>query len=279
MLNLLLVIICSSSIALILKQSDVKKGNPVLLLTANYFTASVISLIRLLTGEGSLSVQAFLFGCLLGISFFLSFFAFTRAIRSAGTALATVSSRLSVIIPVLFSVIIYSESPDTLKITGFIFTLVTIILFYFSIRRNSEGSLHLFDYLILLLLLLGIGFNDFAFKIFNNWRPRAEGNFFLLSIFSSAFIFSFLYVFIKKIEFEAATIRRGLVLGIPNILASVFLLGALSELPAIIVFPAANIGIILLTVTGAMLIFRERINTAGWWAIVSGITAVGLLSV
>jgi len=45
---LLLTILCSTSIALILKYSDIKKEEPIILLAGNYLVATVISLIILL---------------------------------------------------------------------------------------------------------------------------------------------------------------------------------------------------------------------------------------
>jgi hypothetical protein len=42
MTDLLLTILCSTSIALILKQNDTRQGHPVLLLSGNYFIAAVI---------------------------------------------------------------------------------------------------------------------------------------------------------------------------------------------------------------------------------------------
>ncbi len=75
MLPLLLTILCSTSIALILKHSDTKQGNPIVLLAGNYLTASVIGLIMMLLKETSYSIETLLFGALLGLLFMASFFA------------------------------------------------------------------------------------------------------------------------------------------------------------------------------------------------------------
>ena len=113
MLPLLLTIICSTSIALILKYSGSRKGNPVLLLCGNYFTAAVIMLLLILL-ENKLvyAAETFLFGTALGLLFFLGFFAFAKAVSTTGVSLSAVSSRLSVIIPVSLSIIIFGELPS-----------------------------------------------------------------------------------------------------------------------------------------------------------------------
>ena len=108
-----------------------------------------------------------------------SFFAFAKAVGAAGTALATVSSRLSVIVPLLLSVIIYREEPTNYQLAGIILAFVTIILFYFSLRDDSSNKLHILDYFYLLTVLLGIGINDFCMKVFQQWRPGEEKTYFI----------------------------------------------------------------------------------------------------
>ena len=258
MFPLLLTILCSTSIALILKYSDTKKGNPVLLLCGNYFTASILSLVLFLSESNrSTSTETFLFGVGLGLLFFLGFFAFAKAVSTAGASLSAVSSRLSVIIPISFSIIIFNEIPSLFQFIGIMLALITIFLFYFSIRKFSAGNFRTSDYFFLFALLIGIGINDFCFKIFQNWRPSNENNFFILVIFSSAFIYSSSYLLIKKIKFETRTFSTGIVLGIPNIFSSYFLLAALNQLPAVIVYPSINIGIIVLTTFAAFVIWKE----------------------
>lgn len=280
MFPLLLTIICSTLITLILKYSDIRKGNPVLLLCGNYFAASAISLILILTEKDfTYSIETFLFGAALGLLFFLGFFAFAKAVGTAGASLSAVSSRLSVIIPVGLSIIIFGEIPSFFQLSGIVLALVTILLFYFSIRKFSSGSFNKADYFYLFALLIGIGINDFCFKIFQNWRTAEEKNFFILTIFSFAFIYSFSYMLFKKIKFESRTFTAGIFLGIPNIFSAYFMLDALNQLPAVIVYPSINIGIIILTSLAAFIIWNEKLNDYGWWAMGIGMSAIFLLSI
>jgi hypothetical protein len=70
----------------------------------------------------------------------------------------------------------------------------------------------------------------------------------------------------------------GLVLGIPNVLATTFLLSALTLFPAILVFPLMNVGIILSTTLIAFLIWKEKLSRWAILALVSGILAILFLS-
>ena len=272
---LILTILCSTSIALILKHNDSRSGNPLTLLCGNYFAATIIGAVFLAVRSGNqYSIESIAFGAVLAIGFVFSFFAFAKAVNAAGTALATVSSRISVIIPIAFSVIVFNEVPKPLHYAGFALVIVTIILFYFSLRNNGDKKISASGYIYLILLLAGIGINDFAMKVFESWRPETEKTIFIFSIFSFSFVYTFLIHLLRKIKIEKRAFGRGLILGIPNIFSSVFLIEALLVYDAITVYPIINIGIILLTTVLAMIIWREKLNLYAGLAILSGIGAI-----
>jgi drug/metabolite transporter (DMT)-like permease len=276
---LLLTVLCSTSIALILKYSDTKKGEPIVLLAGNYVVATVTALIFLIFNETRIfSFYTLIFGSTLGLLFVLSFFAYAKAISFAGTGLATTSSRLSVIIPILLSIIIFDEQPKVIHVVGFVFTLMTFILFYLSVKGNHKKGEGILKYLFLLAVFVGIGINDFAMKLFKGWRAESEEPYFVLFIFASAFIYSIIYIILKKIKINQHTATWGLVLGIPNVFSTIFLLAALAILPAILVYPFMNVGIIILTTILAFIIWKEKLNRWGIFALVSGSIAILLLS-
>lgn len=277
---LLLVILCSTSIALILKHNDTKKGELIVLLAGNYLVAASIALVMLILNDSKLfSFETLFYGAGLGLMFVITFFALAFAINRAGTGLAITSSRLSVIIPIILSIIFFGESPTELHIYGFLFTIITFILLYFSIRgdhKDGEGAL---KYFYLIAVFVGIGINDFALKFFKVWRTEYEEPYFIFFIFSSALIYSSFYVIINKIRINRETVLWGLTLGIPNVLATFFLLNALSILPAILVFPVMNVGIIIFTTVLAFYIWKEKLNGWGILALASGLIAILLLSI
>ena len=279
MIAILLTILCSSSIALILKDNHIRNGNPVLLLAGNYLIAAIISFVLVLSDKKAVfSIETFIFGIVLASFFVMTFFAFAKAVGTAGTALATVSSRLSVVVPLLLSIMIYQEKPSGFQIAGIFLTFLTILLFYFSIRNESAQNLKFPDYFYLLAVMLGIGINDFSMKIFEQWRPGVEKLYFIFIIFSAATIFTFSIIFIKKIPLERVVLLRGGILGLPNMFSTFFILLALAQIPAIVVYPVTNIGIILLTALGAALLWREKLNIYGKWALSVGIISILFLS-
>ena len=279
MTDLVLTIFCSTSIALIIRLSGSQNEKPIILLAANYLIASLISIFYIFYFESRFSFPVAAFGLFLGLLFVLSFFAFTKAVNLAGTALANVSSRLSLILPLLFSIIIFKEQPTVFQVTGMLIGLVTICFFYLSIKSvNSSAKNDKMKYFYLLAVLIGIGINDFSMKIFQQTYSEAEKPYFLFSIFFSAFLYSLFYIKMTKISFEKKTFIKGAILGVPNVYSTIFLIGALSQLPAVLVFPLTNIGIILLTAILAALIFKERLNRYGILSLILGLISILFLS-
>lgn len=278
MIYLLLTIICSSSIALILKFNAARKGHPVVMLMGNYFAASLIAAVIIFVKDNvQFSTEALLFGLVLGVMFISSFFVFAKAVEHAGTALATVSSRLSVFIPVFLVIVIFGEVPQTNTYFGFGLTILTILLFYFSLNRKEEVESHKHKYLFLLGVLLFIGVNDFAMKFFQLLRSTNEEAFFVYMIFTTAFFTGTIVILLKKITIYAKDVYTGFILGIPNVFSTIFLLAALNSLPAMIVYPAMNIGVILITTISAYFIWKETLNKFGIAAVILGTAAILLL--
>lgn len=280
MINLLLTILCSTTIALILKFNDTKKGDGLVLLLGNYLVASIIGGYFLFFSKSSeQNLSLILFGLVMGFMFVASFFLFTQAVKVAGVSLSTVSARISVTIPILFSIIFYNEIPNSLQIIGIIFTLITIAFFYISLKSKNKETKQKGLFLFLFLLFAGIGLGDFGMKIFENNFSLDHKSFFLFLIFFSAFIYTFIAIKIKKIEINKKTFSLGMLLGIPNIFSSFFLIEALNNLEAIIVYPVANIGIIILTSVLAVIIFKEKLTKYEVVGIITGTFAIGLMSI
>ncbi|MGB5896465.1 MAG: hypothetical protein WBG58_19995, partial [Ignavibacteriaceae bacterium] len=134
-------------------------------------------------------------------------------------------------------------------------------------------------YFLLLFVLISIGINDFSMKVFKSTRPETDEPFFVFIILLFSFFYSSLFIMLKKIRNDKTTFFTGVGLGVPNVLSTIFLLAALSRLPAIFVFPSINIGIILFTAIGAYALWREGMNKSGIAALISGVIAILLLSI
>lgn len=279
MIYLVLTVISSGTIALLLKYNNVKQGNDLVLLSGNYLVAAFISWMLILYSHADFSFSTVIAGSALGIFFVIAFFAFSKAVSQAGTALATVSSRLSVIVPVVLSVLWLGERPNFFQAGGFLFGAVTLYLFYLSLKNSKSDSRKFTQYVYLLIVLIGIGINDFGMKLYEFYGLETQMPVFVAAIFSSALIYCVLLVKYKNIQMDTPTLRRGMVLGIPNVFSSIFLLQALNSIPAIIVFPLVNISVIIYAAVFSRILFAEKISKMAFFSILTGTVSILLLTI
>ncbi|MCK5739544.1 DMT family transporter [bacterium] len=262
-----------------MKYNDQRDGHPLYLLAGNYFVATMIAAVFwLLDPTATFSWIAIVFGMGLAVFFVGSFFLFARAVRAAGAALTQVSSRLSVGVPLLLSMLFFNEHASRFQWLGLCLTGITLFFFYFSLKKNTHYRLSAVEYGYLFAVLVGIGIGDFCMKLFQHTRPITEKSTFIVALFTFCLLYTVAALKIEHPTFEKATILRGGLLGIPNMFASFFLINALAELSTIVVYPVSNIGIILLTTLLVVWIWHEKLNRYGIAALVTGMVAILLLS-
>lgn len=274
-------VFCSVLIAFILKINELQSGDRLVVLGANYILATGIGIILWYIGSpGEIALQpaVIVFAAVVGIGFVIAFFAYMKSVRTVGVSLATLVARLSIVLPLLLSAIIYTEIPTIFQWLGIALTLLTLVLFTRSIRRDKTKEYTTEGIFYLLLMFVVLGLNDFSMKIFREWQPAGDRGLFLLVLFGMATVFSWTLILYKKRTVRPRDVVRGVVLGIPNLFASFFLIAALRSLPGIVVYPLVNVSIVVLTALGGLLLWKEHLNTAGWLSLGLAVMAILFLS-
>ena len=115
--------------------------------------------------------------------------------------------------------------------------------------------------LLPLVLLLGMGgFTDFTSKIFEMAFDVMYKDVFLFLTFFSAMIFCVVYVFMKKQKITCTELFYGALIGLPNYYSARFLLHALTQIDAIVVYPTCSVGTILMVSVFGFLFFEEKLT-------------------
>ena len=83
---------------------------------------------------------------------------------------------------------------------------------------------------------------------------------------------------VKDRRFGKTEVIFGLLVGIPNFFSSKFLLRSLSEIAAVVAFPAYSVGGILVVTLAGVLVFRERLAKRQWVALGLILLALVLLN-
>ena len=116
-------------------------------------------------------------------------------------------------------------------------------------------------------------------KVFEELGNSAQSGHFLLYTFLVALICCLLLRARKKQSIGKMEWAFGLLVGIPNFFSAKFLLGALKDIAAVIVYPVYSVATILtVTVTG-ILLFREKLDKRQWMALTMILVALVLLNV
>ena len=298
MLALVLTILSSLSISLLLKTHEVRKGNRLVLAGSNYVVAASLGIIlsEELRSGVPLSTLWLGIGFLIGVGFVAGFILQMRAIREAGLAITASVARIATLGPVLLSVLIYNEIPTLLGFAGIGFGLLAFLFIGRDQRKSGNSSLsgteqvHVGGVVLLTLLFLVMTFNDFAMKV-----TQVEGidrGALLAVVFGSAGLICWMIVITQNISNRKARLQsgkksnpvvslhdvsRGLILGVPNFFSSWFLIAALEQLSAAVVFPVWSVAGLLLSALAAVMIWKERPGRDGWRGIALATVAVVLL--
>jgi multidrug transporter EmrE-like cation transporter len=302
MFYLTLAIICSASIALIFKYTEGTNANRYVITSANYFIAFAISLFLIfskgllvgMTRENSFlsefsllasnsnyilspyssMIWGLIIGGIFGSFFFLSFVYYQKSIKENGVGISGTIAKLGILIPMIFSIVIWKEFPSTIQWIGIILSLVSIL-----IVNLSQKSLEKFDVkpTLIFLFIFG-GMAEFSSKFYQKYALNDYKDIFLFALFFVAFLISIFYTFRKKGEITKKDILIGFAVGIPNLFSSYFLILALATLKTSVVFPIYSAGSIVLINIGGFLLFKEKIAKKNQVAIILTIIALILIN-
>jgi drug/metabolite transporter (DMT)-like permease len=199
-----------------------------------------------------------------------------------GLSVATVASKMSVIIPVSVGFFIFDDQMGFLKILGIIMALVAV---YFT-SKKEDGTLSDSSNLFLpILVFLGAGTIDATLKILeHHYLPINEIPIFSSHTFLMAFAIGIIiigYLLLKyKIKIEGKNIVAGILLGIPNYFALYFIIKMLSnsDYESSSIFTIHNVAIVLLSTLVGIIFFKEKINKRKGFGIALAILAIFLVS-
>jgi len=285
MFYLLISICISSFLFVIFKLFDVLKVNTFQAIVVNYFVAAVLGFYL---SNNSVSFQEipnqpwFIGAFLLGIMFILVFNVMALTSQKNGLSVASVSSKMSVVIAIVFGVWYYEESLSFIKLSGILLALIAVYLT--SVKEKKETTVKQVSLLFPILLFFGSGAIDTSLK-FIETRFVEEGGvpLFSATIFGCAFILGMtilLYQIVKgTFRFEFKNILGGILLGVPNYFSIVYLLKALSTdgMESSTAFTLNNVGIVILSTLFGLFIFKEKLIWKNWLGIVIAIVSILLV--
>jgi len=199
MIYFILAILTSSSILILFKVFERYRVNTIQAITINYLMALTISFFSV---PEKISVQDFsgarwlYLALILGGLFIAAFYLFARSAQKAGVAVTAISSRMSVMIPVMVGFFLFNEPSGLAKIGGI---LVALVALYLTLIKEEKKELKLKYILLPLLVFLFTGIVDSLLKTAKQLfiENEQEHALFLATIFSLSFVIGLVVQLVK----------------------------------------------------------------------------------
>lgn len=292
MLYILLTIIISVLLLLIFKAFQKYGVNSLVAIVVNYITAAVTGILFL---NSDISINAviqsdWIFICLpLGVLFISIFYLIALTTQKISISAASVANKMSVIMPVLYSLIFLGQQLSMLKIAGIALAMLAVYLSTRSSKKDNNVNAALIW--LPVLVFVGSGLIDIAINAANAFyiKSKNESALFSICTFLSAFVVGIIILMYMIVLKRNLTLKQvimpkniigGLLLGIPNYFSIFFIFKSLDAnvLQSAQLFPVLNLSNVALSAFLGWLVFKEKLSTVNLAGIVLAIISILLIS-
>jgi len=284
MIYLLLSILSSTLIFLTFKITDRFKTDLVKLITVNYLVAALLgfSFNHYPDSPEKILFSPWIpYAILIGILFICAFFLIGYSTRHSGIAVTTIAGKMSVVIPILFSIFFFSEKASFLKTIGLVLAIAAVFL---SCYRPLNKIANIWLTALPIAIFIGTGIADSTVKYA---QTRFVSN--DMSLLFSAFVFlialicGILYMLLSKKSssklISIAELTGGSILGIVNFGSLYFFIRALNSswLESSVIFGLNSLFIVLLSVLIGAGLFHEKLSKVNFAGIIMAVLAILIL--
>lgn len=241
-------------IAHFLKESETKGIAVIPVLTVNYATATLVAILSNVSSGKSVipefPLELWLLAFVVGVFFISNFFVYSKSVHNNGVGVSVTAMRMSLLIPVIMSVIVYNEALTFMRVTGILLVLISLGMLVVARYDIRVGKLN--SHWLLVLLFVLTGSTDAALKVFEQHGLQfgSEAHFMSAVFFFSMMIGILVLIKMGRKSLSRSEIKMGILIGVPNLLTSIFLIKALQFADGTVVYSAVNV----LTVVGGALI-------------------------
>jgi len=284
MFYILISVLCSVTVAIIIKLARQRGVNYLQLLVWNYPVALLLTYFvlkpQIISWTSNLPWNLYLS---LGFLLPFIFICLALSIRFGGIVKTEVAQRLSLFIPLIAAYFWMNEQFESKKFIGIAVGLLAIVFSIgWSKNNKSEGKN---TWIYPLLVFFGMGVIDIIFKqIALHTQITYMSSLWIVFTLALGFALIFLLylLFIRKESFDKKSLLYGAILGIFNFGNIVFYMKAHKALPdsPSLVFTGMNIGVIAVGAIAGVLLFKEKLsvyNKIGLFLAIISVLLIALL--
>lgn len=267
MIALLCAIASSALISILMRFSEDRIGNKLGMFLANYTVCTLLALFFTLRegfpGIGSGMGFALGLGAFSGTLYLASFLLFQQNTVKNGMVMSSTFMKLGILIPTIMAIVVFHDRPRLAQTVGILLAIGAIILLHFEKAEAGKAS----SRGLLLLLLLASGFTDGMANVYDQLGASAFKDSYLVVTFLSALACTGILLLRSRERVGLWDILCGVLIGIPNYFSTRFLLAALEQIPAVVVYPVFSVGTIVVITLMGLLLFHERLSRKKWAAL------------
>ncbi len=233
------------------------------------------------TIAGFFHSNAIWFSLIIGFLFIVMFFVIGWSSQKAGIAVTSVAAKMSVVMPISFSILYFGEILTGAKFIGIVLAIAAV---FFTIYKKPEKN-NAKNSFLPVILFFGMGLVDISVKYAQEKFVTPETNsFFTAFLFLVSAIFAVIFTLFNK---DSVKDYRngwvwifGILLGLVNFGTIYFLIATLNSniFPGAVVFGVNNTGIVLLSFLLGLLFFKEKLLKINMVGIVLSIVAIFMLT-
>ena len=264
MIHLLLAILLTTLMLVIFKFIGIYKLNVEQAVTFNYLFASVTGFFMMpdnITFKEIIGKEWLFYAIVAAVMFMINFYIFAASSKKDGIAITAVSSKMSVIIPVIAGFLLFQDSFSILKALGI---LLGLFSFYLILKKDRKLEFNKQYFYLPILLFLGTGFNDTIVKYVQFNFLNGDESVFVDTVFSVSFIVSVLVliwgIVFKNVKIDKYSILIGLLLGAVNFFGAWNFLKSMSYFQASVLFPVVNVSVVSLSSLVGIMLFKEKLR-------------------
>ncbi len=270
--------ILGSSFILCVRWSQQRDNNVLTIGIVNYVVGAIASVFWFLVwGKGWFTPSVLLTGGLNGICYFCSFLLLIVIVSVKGAAITTIIARLSILLPILYGILVWSERPSVWQSIGILLAMTSLGLV--GNRRTNvarqDHAWYVAGLPILFFLLAGTG--RISQDMFNHLCQPEQRPAHLAIAFSVAAVPSTILFIVRRQWPTVVEWVMGTILGLINVIQVYCLLKALQVYPDYIVFPVTSAAALVFTTLMAVWMLKERLRLTTYAGIGFSVCALVLL--
>lgn len=284
MIALLFSILASTFIFVIFKLFNKYQVNTLHAIVFNYYTACIFGALHSKTPVNTATIlnEKWLIGAIiLGVLFITVFNIMALTVQKNGLSVASVASKMSVVIPIIFGLYVYHEKLGILKVIGILLALGAV---YLTSIKEKNITFSLKGLWLPISLFLGAGIIDTSINYIENTFVAPNGiPIFSATIFCFAAIIGTFILISKRfkgpLHLNYKSAIGGFVLGIANYYSIYFILLALQseDMESSVVFTINNVAILATSTLLGLLLFKEKLLPKNWIGIGLSLISIVLI--